>query len=127
MTGWDFPLLLNFSGYGLLKLSFRTDPDNYIFHLALLVSLHSCSFLKSILQLRSAKQTAPIPKNQKFLWSSQRMLCLSFEPPEKPGIRASTMNEGWPGVNDGDIIPSSGRNICHSSALAEAFQDSGGS
>lgn len=49
-------------------------------------------------------------------------LCLSFEPPEKPGIGASTVSEGWPGINDGDIIPSSGRNICHSSALGEAFQ-----
>lgn len=53
-------------------------------------------------------------------------LCLCFEPPEKPGVSASTMSEGWPGINDGDIIPSSGRNICHSSALGEAFQDSGG-
>lgn len=54
-------------------------------------------------------------------------LSLSFETPEKPGACASTMSKSWPGINDGDIIPSSGRNICHSSALGEAFQDSGGS
>lgn len=41
MTGWDFPLLLNCTGCGLFKLIFPTNPDNCIFHLALLVS--SCS------------------------------------------------------------------------------------
>lgn len=130
-SAWDFPLLLNCSGCGLLKLTFPTNPGNYIFSLAPLVISHSH------LQL-----------SEKYSWAethkagSRREMLLSQRPlnsfglpwgafPQfwtswKAGVPASTMSEGWPGMNDGDIIPSSGRNICHSRALGEAFQDSVG-